>query len=44
MSDPVRVVRADDHAALRAGARGVLEADGFEVVAESTDDHDLRSR
>ena len=37
MTDPLRVVLADDHAALRAGVRAVLEADGFEVVAEVGD-------
>jgi DNA-binding NarL/FixJ family response regulator len=37
MTDPVRVVLADDHAALRAGVRAVLEEDGFEVVAEVGD-------
>lgn len=33
----VRVVVADDHAPTRAGVRGALEADGFEVVAEVSD-------
>lgn len=39
MSDAplLRVVVADDHPPTRAGVRGALEADGFEVVAEVGD-------
>lgn len=37
VDDRLRVVLADDHAAIRAGVRAVLEADGFEVVAEVGD-------
>ena len=37
MSEPIRVVVADDHAPTRAGIRGVLEDAGFEVVAETND-------
>ena len=34
--DAVRVVVADDHAALRGGIRRSLEADGFEVCGEAS--------
>jgi DNA-binding NarL/FixJ family response regulator len=38
MSEPIRVVVADDHPSARAGIRESLEADtGFEVVAEAVD-------
>ena len=37
MSGCVRVVIADDHAALRAGIRRSLEADGFDVCGEAGD-------
>ena len=33
----MRVLLIDDHAAFRATARRVLEADGFDVVAEACD-------
>ena len=36
-ADAVRVVIADDHAALRGGIRRSLEADGFEVCGEAAD-------
>jgi DNA-binding NarL/FixJ family response regulator len=32
-----RVLIVDDHAAFRAAARSLLEADGFEVVGEAAD-------
>ena len=32
---PLRVVVADDHALVRSGIRGLLEAEGIEVVAEA---------
>ena len=35
MSERIRIVIADDHAPTRAGIRGVLEADGFEVCGEA---------
>jgi DNA-binding NarL/FixJ family response regulator len=31
------VLIVDDHAAFRAGARALLEADGYDVVGEATD-------
>ncbi len=34
---PLRVLIADDHPPTRAGVRGALEADGFQVVAEVGD-------
>jgi DNA-binding NarL/FixJ family response regulator len=34
---PVSVLIVDDHAGFRAGARELLEADGFEVVGEAED-------
>ncbi|SHN43529.1 response regulator [Cryptosporangium aurantiacum] len=36
MSDPVRVVVADDQALVRTGFRMILTADGIDVVAEAT--------
>lgn len=37
-ADPIRVVIADDHAVVRQGIRGVLEAvEGLEVVGEAAD-------
>jgi DNA-binding NarL/FixJ family response regulator len=35
--DAIRVLIADDHAALRGGIRRSLEADGFEVCGEAAD-------
>ena len=32
---PTTVVIADDHPSFRASARAILEADGFEVIAEA---------
>ncbi|HET9300803.1 MAG TPA: response regulator transcription factor [Candidatus Polarisedimenticolaceae bacterium] len=38
MSDPIRIVLADDHPIFRRGLREVLEAEkGFRVVAECED-------
>jgi DNA-binding NarL/FixJ family response regulator len=37
MTDPVRVVLADDHAVIRSGIRTALADRGFEVVAEAAD-------
>ncbi len=37
MSDPVRVVLADDHELMRLMVRGALEAEGFAVVADAAD-------
>jgi DNA-binding NarL/FixJ family response regulator len=37
VSEPIRVVIADDHAPTRAGIRSVLADGGFDVVAEVTD-------
>ena len=37
MSDPVRVLLADDHPPTRAGIRRSLESDGFAVCAEAAD-------
>jgi DNA-binding NarL/FixJ family response regulator len=37
MSGDVRIAIADDHAALRAGIRRSLEADGFDVCGEAGD-------
>jgi two-component system, NarL family, response regulator NreC len=38
MTDPIKIVIADDHAIVRRGLRQLLEtADGFEVVAEAED-------
>jgi len=38
MSDPIRVVIADDHAVVREGLRLILEASpGFVVVGEAAD-------
>jgi DNA-binding NarL/FixJ family response regulator len=34
---PIRVLLADDHAAVRAGIRMALAGEGFEVVAEAAD-------
>ncbi len=34
---PLRVVIADDHAIVRQGVRGLLEREGFDVVAEAGD-------
>jgi DNA-binding NarL/FixJ family response regulator len=34
---PRTVLIVDDHAGFRAGARALLEADGFEVVGEAAD-------
>lgn len=34
---PLRVVLADDHAIVRQGVRGLLEREGFDVVAEAGD-------
>ena len=39
MTEPLRVLIADDHAPTRAGVRQVLEADGLLVVAEVADGH-----
>ena len=36
MTDPVRVVVADDQALVRTGFRMILTADGIDVVAEAT--------
>lgn len=35
--EPLRLVLADDHAVVRAGLRTLMEAEGFEVVAEAGD-------
>ena len=38
MTEPIRIVIADDHAIVRRGLRQLLESeDGFEVVAEAED-------
>ena len=37
MTEPLRVVIADDQALVRAGFRMILTADGIDVVAEATD-------
>ena len=37
MSDPVKVVIADDHAPTRSGVRTALEHGGFEIVGEARD-------
>jgi two-component system nitrate/nitrite response regulator NarL len=37
VAERIRVLIADHHPATRAGVRGVLEADGFEVCAEVAD-------
>lgn len=37
MSEPLRVVVADDQALIRTGFRLILKADGIEVVAEASD-------
>jgi DNA-binding NarL/FixJ family response regulator len=37
--ESLRVLIADDHRLFREGLRGVLEADGLEVVGEATDGH-----
>ncbi|WP_258064759.1 response regulator transcription factor [Pseudoclavibacter sp. AY1H1] len=37
IDDPIRVLVADDHAAIRAGLRLLLEAHGVEVVGEAGD-------
>lgn len=37
MTEPLRVVVADDHPPTRAGVRGALEGDGFTVLAEVGD-------
>lgn len=37
MSDPIRIVLADDHPPTRAGVRASLEGEGFAVVAECPD-------
>ena len=40
MTDPLRVVVADDQALVRTGFRMILSADGIEVVAEAADGHE----
>ena len=37
MTEPLRVVLADDHAPTRAGVRAALRADGFDICAEAAD-------
>src|SRR4051794_10428159 len=38
---PLRVVIADDHVLLRQGVASMLEAEGFEVVAQAGDAEDV---
>jgi len=40
VTDPLRVVVADDQALVRTGFRMILSADGIEVVAEAADGHE----
>jgi DNA-binding NarL/FixJ family response regulator len=40
MTDPLRIVLADDHATARLGIRMALEEGGFRVVAEAVDARD----
>src|ERR671931_1897007 len=37
MSDPIRILVADDHPATRAGVRAALNGEGFTVCAEVAD-------
>ena len=37
MSDPIRILVADDHPATRAGVRAALDGAGFKVCAEAAD-------
>jgi DNA-binding NarL/FixJ family response regulator len=37
--EPLRVLIADDHRLFREGLRGVLEADGLQVIGEASDGH-----
>jgi two-component system response regulator NreC len=37
----IRVVLADDHALVRQGIRSLLEREGFQIVAEASDGHEV---
>ena len=40
VAGPRRVLLADDHVIFRQGLKGLLEREGFEVVAEASDGHE----